>query len=230
MPDAFDINSYRFRTPAGRVRSRSELRRMISRLIGGVQTKTREIASEFHSGKINEAEFMIQMRDLLKAGHTIAASIGKGGLQQMRPSDWGVVGNKIRWQYKYLERFARVIAADAITGLASSNRAALYAEALHTTFYNFVLRNAEERGIDRDVPIGTDGKELMVRLIQHSQEGCEDCINDADAGWMPIDEMQLLGSRACGDFCKCEFEFSDGSYDFSDITPDNVEVAISWEA
>jgi len=47
----------------------------------------------------------------------------------------------------------------------------------------------------------------QVQLIVNSEEGCHECVADASIGWMSVDDMSLIGSRACGDSCTCEIEF-----------------------
>lgn len=205
MPDDFDLKTRQYRTSGGRIRSRAEMRGEIDKLTDHVKRNAKRLAESVHAGEITDAEFVNAMRELLKSGHIIAASVGRGGRDRMSASDWGRVGRKLRWQYKYLDKFARRIAADTISGIASANRSQLYASALHISYYDSVYIDyaTGER------PVDEDGNEILVRLIQNSAEGCEDCAADAGEGWMPVDLMAELGTRICGDYCKCDLEFSD---------------------
>lgn len=205
MPDDYDIKTRQFVTEKGRVRSRGEMRQEIDKLTDRVKRDARKLAERFHDKEIDEAEFVVSMRELLKSGHIIAASVGRGGRQRMQAADWGRVGRKLKWQYKYLDKFAKRIANDTISGVAGSNRAALYASALHISYYDSVYVDYAEV----DKPVDANGEEILVRLVQNSQEGCEDCAADAGEGWMPVDQMGELGTRICGDFCRCDLEFSD---------------------
>jgi hypothetical protein len=208
MPPPHDhFENKKFVTSSGRVRTRAEVRGAIDELVEHTKREARRLAHAVYSGKITAAQFDIEMRELLKSGHIIAASVGKGGRVRMRSRDWGIVGNKIRWQYKYLTKFSRKIARDILSEAASANRVQLYADALHITFYKAFYEDMKER--PKDAPVDKDGKPLLVKLVQNSQEGCEDCAADASEGWMELDEMTPLGGRICGDFCKCDLVFSD---------------------
>jgi hypothetical protein len=207
MPDDFDVRSHHYFTESGRRRTRAEVRGFIDQLTDKVKRQAKRLAVMAHNGTITQAEFEASMRTLLRSGHVIAASVGRGGRVRMTAKDWGRVGAKIKWQYKFLAKFARKIGTDAISGAASSNRVQLYADALHISYYRAFYSEMAES--PKDKPIGKDGKELMVKLMQNSKEGCEDCEADAAMGWMRLDEMGLLGTRICGDFCKCDLVFSD---------------------
>jgi hypothetical protein len=205
--DYYDEKRKRFVTASGRVRTRAELRREIDGLVSHTKREAKRLAQSVYSGKITAVEFDIAMRELLKSGHIVAASVGRGGRDRMSARDWGKVGQKIKWQYGYLTKFSRKIARDILSEAASANRVQLYADALHVTFYRSFYDEMKDR--PEDQPTGKDGKPLLVKLVQNSMEGCPDCKADADEGWMELDEMGELGSRECGDFCKCDLVFSD---------------------
>src|SRR3954467_2552266 len=118
----------------GRTVSRAKVRSLIDDLTTTVQKDAKTIATKFESGGINLAEFELQMRELLKSGHIIAASIGRGGRLRMTQADWGRVGAKLKWQYGYLSKFARKIERGSISKILTANRAQAYASALHITF------------------------------------------------------------------------------------------------
>src|SRR4051794_18174699 len=109
MPHDYDPKARRFVKPDGRVISREKVRGLIDALTETVQKDAKSIASKFERGDITLAQFEIEMRSLLKSGHIIAASIGRGGRARLTQADWGRVGYKIKWQYGYLSKFARKI-------------------------------------------------------------------------------------------------------------------------
>ena len=210
MADDYDVRAKHFITKAGRIRSRSEMRQEVAKITDHLKKEARRLAQAQAAGRITANELETEMRSLLKASHTLAASIGRGGWKRMTPKDWGRVGAKIKWQNKYLKKFARIIARDILSGPAAMNRIQSYASAIHVTFYRAFAEEMRETGtMPSDVPRDKDGKEILVKLVQNSEEGCPDCIADADEGFMPLDEMGDLGTRECGDWCKCILVFSD---------------------
>jgi hypothetical protein len=204
MPHDFDpqTRQYRFN---GRPVTRREVRDEVTKLITFVEKEAKPIADRYARGVINLSQFEIEMRELLKAGHIVSASVGRGGRARMQQKDWGRVGAKIRWQYDYLAKFTRKLSSGKLTKAYSENRAKSYASALYISFTDARME-AQTEVIDG----GSDERrEIQCRLIQNSEEGCVECESDAAEGWMSVDDMGEIGSRLCGDFCKCEIEFSD---------------------
>jgi hypothetical protein len=201
MPHDYDAKLRVFvKRDTGKQVSRARVRGLIDDLTERVQRDAKNLAVKFESGSINLAEFEIGMRELLKSGHIIASSIGRGGLERMTLSDWGRVGSKIKWQYQYLARFARKIEQGRISKVLTANRAQLYASSLHISFYNSVSKEGQ-KGPEDDRP--------KVRRILNAQESCPDCEHYAGLGWIDADEMPELGELQCGDYCKCDLEFQD---------------------
>jgi hypothetical protein len=206
-PYDFDEKRKRFRDKDGRLVSRREVRPLIQKLTDTVAKDAAKIATRYSNGKINLTQFEIEMRELLKSGHIVAASVGRGGRERMTASDWGKVGAKIKWQNGYLAKFARKIGQGKIAKIATASRARSYASSLYIS-YSTALQTAHSEfiGSGRDAE---SEREMLCYLEQNSEEGCVECTADAAAGPMPVSEMGELGSRICGDFCKCEIIFED---------------------
>lgn len=182
--------------------SRLAVRGEINKLTDHVSNEAARIAKGYRAGRITLIEFETAMRELLKSGHIIAASVGKGGRARMTQSDWGQVGAKIKWQNGYLTKFARKIGRGSITEIATASRAKSYASSIYMSFAN-TFHKAQTEFVK-------EGKNpARVRLITNSEEGCAECAADEAQGWMSVDDMGELGTRLCGDFCKCDLEFED---------------------
>jgi hypothetical protein len=207
MPDDWDAKLKHYTTASGRTRSRAEMRAEVDKLTEYVKRQSKLLAEQAQEGAITAKEFELSMRELLKSGHIIASSVGRGGRARMTSTDWARVGRKIEWQNGYLKKFSKLIARDLLSGPASSNRVQMYASALHVSYYNSVYVEQGDR--PTDVPLDANGKELLVRRELNAQESCGDCVEYAGMGFMPLDEMPELGSLECGDFCKCDLIFSD---------------------
>lgn len=202
----------------GRKVSRQSVRREINALTDHVSKEAARFSRAYGQGNISVAEFELSMRQLLKSAHIVAASVGKGGRARMLQRDWGRVGAKIKWQYKYLQNFARKIERGGISESALAARAKSYASSIFVSFSN-TFQDAQTEFVE-------GGKNpAMCRLIQNSEEGCAECTADAAEGWMSVDDMGEIGSRICGDFCKCDIEFQDD--EFADL---KVSVKVNVEA
>lgn len=215
MPDDFDTKLHRYRTANGHLRTREELRRSIDKLTDHVKREAKRLALAVDAKEITPVEFEIAMRELLKSAHVVAATVGRGGKEQMEQSDWGVVGNKLRWQYAFLARFARQILAAAVAGPRIASRAEKYASAIHISFYRANHAELKSAGSDTGPPVDDDGKKIKVRLVQNSKEGCSECKADAARGWVLVEDMGEIGSRKCGDYCRCDLHFSTDDPNYS---------------
>lgn len=200
MPHDYDPQRKRF-VKDGQTIDPKEVRALIDKLTETVQKDAKRIAKRYETNKITLAQFKKEMQLLLRSGHIVAASVGKGGRDRMTQADWGKVGAKIKWQYGYLDKFAKKIESGRISKIHTANRAQSYASALHVTFYeSFATENAK---VDK----GKD--EPLVRRVLNAKESCAGCSKYAAKGWIPVAEMPLLGELECGDFCKCDLEFKD---------------------
>ena len=185
----------------GKKVSRHAVRTEIDKLTEYVAAESGRIAKRYQAGG-TIAQFQQEMRELLKSAHLIAASVGKGGRARMTQKDWGRVGAKIRWQYGYLEKFARKVAKGSITEIATVSRAKSYANAIYISFAKTFHESQTEFVAEGKNP-------AKARLVTNSAEGCQECADDEAMGWVSVDDLKFLGERLCGDFCKCDIEFAD---------------------
>ncbi len=182
--------------------SRVALRELIDKLLDHTKREATRIAQRFDAGDITAAEFELLMRELLRDAHVVSGTVGRGGRERMSFSDWGKIGNKIRSQYEYLAKFRAKLERGALSKAATVSRARSYIGAVYTSFADGVATAYEEAKASGFVPKGD-----MVRLVQNSKEGCEECNNDAAEGWIPEADMSPLFTRICGDYCLCELEW-----------------------
>lgn len=215
MQHDYSIKQKAFYTGGKKV-SRQAVRKEINALTGHVSKESARIAGRLREGTIRLPEFELQMRELLKSAHIVASSVGKGGRALMTQADWGRVGAKIKWQYGYLQKFARKIERGGISEAALSARAKSYASSIFVSFSN-TFQEAQTDFVE-------GGKNpLLARLVTNSKEGCVECEADAAEGWVSIDDVSPIGSRLCGDFCLCDLEFSD------DESLGDVKIKLSVE-
>ncbi len=199
MPVVYNAQAKRFERD-GEAITAAALTALIATLTAKVKRQARALSRRLDNGTMSLEQWQQGMAQLLTSAHIIAASVGRGGFARMTEKDWNRVNKKIAWQQGYLALFAKSIAAGVVvlgTG-AIVARAAKYADSPYISFTS-AYKEAMTDG----------GKQMMCRLITNSIEGCEECAEDEAAGWMPVDDMGEIGSRICGDFCKCVIEFED---------------------
>lgn len=203
-PDDFSERTAHFITESGRVRTRAEQRAAIDKLIDHIKKESKRLAAQLKAGKITKRQFEMQMRELLKSGHIISSSVGKGGRARMTFKDWGKVGSKLAWQYRYLQRFTKK--ASSLSEAATVHRASLYASAVRVSYYNTLLADQKQRGAVKTV-LGE--LPLMARRELNAAESCTGCIRESSEQFLPLDEIAEIGSQECGDYCLCEIIFND---------------------
>lgn len=198
----------------GRKVSHSAVRAEIDGLTDHVAKESARIAKRFVAGQITSVEFELQMRELLKPAHIVAASVGKGGRARMTQSDWGRVGSKIKWQYSYLQKFIRK--APRLSDASIASRARSYSSAIYTSFAR-TFKEAQTEFV-------AEGKNpIKARLVTNSAEGCAECAADESLGWMDVEDLGEIGTRECGDFCKCDIEFEDDL----NLDDDNIKIKVT---
>ncbi len=179
--------------------SRQAVRSEIDKLTGHVSKQAAIIGGRFESGEINIAQFEIDMRDLLKSGHIIAASVGRGGRARMTQADFGRVGARLKSEYGYLGKLVRNIDIGKVAKVATANRAKNYASSIVMSYHETVRTEMTRDSVSP----------IRARLVTNSKEGCEECAADDALGWQAVEDVSEIGTRICKNFCKCDILFDD---------------------
>ena len=194
----YDDQTNQYTDDDGNIVELAALLLLIDRLTNATKRQAKLLASKLASGGITLEQWQASMLSLLKSAHITAAATGRGGLGRLTANDWGRIEKKVTWQASYLPRFGAAIVAGVVAGAVLLRRAGSYGASPYISFSDARMEAAK-----------ATGKLMLCRLVQNSKEGCEECTADADAGWMPVDDMGELGTRICGDYCLCFIEFED---------------------
>lgn len=187
----------RYRDPdTGRFIARTEVRRVLDKIIGDSQKRVHATAAAMRSGSIDVGEFDAVMRQEIKRAHLAAESLVRGGWQQMTPRDFGRVGQRVREQYRYLDRFVRQIESGEVrTDGTLFNRAMMYPGSARVGFHKSQTPQLEALGY------GLERNQL------HPAEHCEGCLIESRRGWVPIGTLVPIGSRDCRGNDKCSIAY-----------------------
>ena len=168
---------------------------LLAALMAWFRRKSAQLAMALRDGVITLAAWLAGMRILIQRLHTSAALI-------VGEFDSALVAARIREQYGYLDGFAAAIqdgdeGEEGLSIAAIIARAALYAGAVVATFW-LVVQGQE-----------TEAREVRWNLTP--AEHCTDCLDLADRGWMPIEELggQVPGDgrTICLTNCRCFLEY-----------------------
>jgi hypothetical protein len=86
-------------------------------------------------------------------------------------------------------------AADLIGGQII-NRSEMYPDAAWSTLENNVMAREFDEGV-----------RLGRRVCAEDERSCDECVAAAGEGFVPLDQLDEIGSLQCMNNCRCEFEF-----------------------
>lgn len=192
----WDDRAGRYRDSRGRYVSEVKIREGVDRVVVKASRAMYELAREFRTSDMTVGQFRDKMLKEIKLAHTAVALAVYGGKQNMTPREWGMVGQTIRQQYQYVQKFAQ----DILDGRQQLNgrleaRAALYGQAARATYEN--LRRTTQHVYSR----------LYERNVLGARESCVECRAETERGWVPIGVLKPIGGRLCRSACKCTLAY-----------------------
>lgn len=160
----------------------------------GLQRLTRALSD----GRIDLATWQRGMAAELKSLHLQQAALAKGGWQNITPADKRRVTLLLKEQYRFLDGFARDIAAGKLSAGQMLWRAGLYADAGRQSYWKAAGDAAKKRGLtqERRIAVGDAGT-------------CTPCAQLAAKGWRKINTLPAPGGPPCDgiNHCRCEKEY-----------------------
>lgn len=181
----------------GRLVPRQTVRDAIDQFIAKGDERIQKISRDLVEGRSSLATWQTQMMLEIRHLHLANAAAAVGGWDQLTSADFGRVGQLLKVQYAYLQRFALQIQ----TGQQQINgglitRAGMYADAARGTYED------ELRALSRD-RLGMTQERRVLGRADH----CDDCLTAAAKDWQPIGTLPRIGDSACKVSCRCSFEY-----------------------
>lgn len=193
----YNVRAGRYVGPTGRFVARTQVRAALDTTLQRSQAEMLRVSRELVNGNMNVAEWQVAMAREMRDAHTASATLAKGGWAQMTPKDYGALGPKMKDQYGYLANFGQQIAdgEQAIDGRGFMARVEMYAQAPRGTYHEVY------RGVMQDA--GMDECRSVLGVAEH----CDECVEEADRGRIPIEDAVEIGDRQCLSRCKCQMEY-----------------------
>lgn len=193
----YDPVSGRYRGLNGRFLSQSAVEALVDGRIVRLSRELRRFTSMLSGGNITLDQWQQSVREALKLSHAQAAIIGNGGRDSMGPAEWGKVGQRLRGEYRYLETFARDLLAGSISTPMALARIGMYSQAVRGSYWEGSAIRQERQGYS-----------LMRRILDPQAKHCDDCVNFAARGAVPIGSLPMPGQRcACLSNCRCRVQY-----------------------
>ncbi len=149
-------------------------------------------------GNVSLADWERGVAQELKDLHLQQAALARGGWQNITPADKRRVTLLLKEQYRYLDSFARDIAAGKLSAAQILWRAGLYPMAGRQSYWKARTVDMKARGMtqERRIAVGDGGT-------------CSPCTDLAARGWRKIGTLPAPGGPPCDGMnaCRCEKEF-----------------------
>lgn len=159
------------------------------------------LTNNLADGSISLAKWEREWRERVKHAHMTEYMLGRGGKHMMTARDYGIVGRRLRDEYKYLRGFAEKIATGEMTVAQVEARMNLY---LDNTRVVFERAKAESWGLREELP-GYPGRGVSCKMncrcswrfeekddeirayweLGAGAESCDDC-SDRARDWSPF--------------------------------------------
>jgi hypothetical protein len=115
----------------------------------------------------------------------------------MGAADWGRIGQRLRVEYAYLQGFANDLLGARVSSAMALARIGLYAQSVRGSFWEGISIRQEKQGYS-----------LMRRILDSQAKHCQDCLDYAARGMVPMGSVPLPGQRcACRANCRCSVKY-----------------------
>lgn len=193
----YDPISGRYRGANGRFLSQRAVEALVDGRINKLAAALRRYTDMLSRGDITLDQWQSSVREALKLTHVQAAIVGNGGKDTMVQADWGKIGQRLRREYAYLQGFARDLLDGRISSAMALARIGLYAEAVRGSYWEGAT-----------IRQGKQGYSLMRRILDSQAKHCQNCLDYAARGIVPMGSLPLPGERcACRSNCKCSVKY-----------------------
>lgn len=194
---SFDRGSGRYRDERGRFLSAKSVEALVNKRIESLGSTLRRYTQMLADGNITLQQWQESTRESIKTAHIQAAIIGKGGKDNMTASDYGRIGQRLRQEYAYLQRFTQDLLEQRVSVPMALARIKLYASSVKGSYWQGTELRQQEQGYG-----------LMRRILDPMANHCDDCIRYSRMGNKPIGSLPLPGQRCeCGANCKCSVQY-----------------------
>lgn len=194
---SYDTNLGRYRRPSGQFMSQKAVMALVDGRIDKLGQQLRRFTQMLADGNITIDQWQGSVREAIKAAHIQATVLGHGGKDGMGSAEYGRIGQRLRAEYGYLQKFAGDILAGRVSTAMALARVQLYAESVRGSYWEGTSIRQERQGYS-----------LMRRILDPQAQHCDDCLRYARAGLVSMGSLPMPGQRCeCRSRCRCSVEY-----------------------
>lgn len=193
----WDNTEKQYRFPSNRVISKRQIFQLIDRERVAIANKLDDNITKLLNNQITFEDWQRQTADTLRVAHVEMMRFGRGGKDKTFALHYLDVANELRYnQYPRLRQFVTDIQAGKLSEKQIRARMKLYALSTKVSY---------EKGV---LSVETDkGQYYGRRRLGSCSNHCQDCINYALQGWLPLHQVTPPGVNCvCGGRCYCSVE------------------------
>lgn len=190
---------------SGKFVKASTVKRATFAVVKASRAEMRRLSNEMIARRLDLGEWQERFAAEVKNLHTSLAMAGAGGMANMTPSDWGRVGQRLRFEYSRLAEFAVQLKNRQFTPGQVRARVDMYCNAGQISFEGSRRAGAETAGMTEERNLlGPNENHCHTDPKRPQREGCE---NLSLLGWVLLGTLPAVGSRVCISNCKCTLQF-----------------------
>lgn len=193
----WDAPSGRYRGAGGRYVTHAQIRAWLDSALDSAGERMAALSAQLQAGTIDTITWQVRMAREVKNVQLYSAATAKGGWAQLSAADLGRVGQSVRAQLEYLNRFAREIRTKAqpLDGRFLA-RTRLYAQSGRQLFHRTERIEMEVRGYDQE------------RNVRYPGDSCTGCVQQTARGWVQIGALVPVGQRDCKGNDRCRIQYA----------------------
>ena len=190
----------------GRIVSDAKIQSQLDNIVDEFHKNVERLAERLDNGNLTIAQWQERMKQEILDIHRTQYTVGRGGVDQMTPRDWGRLGSDLRWMhYDSLDGFALDISNGKqlpdgtfrpYTESEIRARSKLYMNSSNKQYW---------RGkTEAKIAAGYVTEQRFLNPAEH----CGDCTGYAAQGRVPIGTLPPPGEDSeCQANCKCTMKF-----------------------
>ena len=194
---SYDRKTGRYRDERGRFLSKEAVGKLVDGRIDKLETQLKQFTRMLIDNSITLEQWQGSVREAIKSAHIQAGIIGHGGRASMGSAEYGRIGQRLRAEYAYLQGFVRDLLNGRMSAPMALARVGLYAQSVRGSYWEGTEAREQQRGFS-----------LMRRILDAQAEHCQECIDYAARGMVPIGSLPMPGQRcSCRSRCKCSVTY-----------------------
>ena len=198
MRYVWDEEDQEYEDEEGNVVTEAALLALINLLAGKVSKRLSRIIAAEREGSVDPRTSQGKAEHEIRMSHRMMAALGAGGLRQLTETQKAQADRTVMREQTYWVRLS--MSVNTVSDAEAEARAAQYGSATYQSFQHAAIQAHAAAGYDE-----------ARRILEHGAAHCEGCVEAANAGWVPVDQLLPIGDADCLSNCRCSVDYRQSS-------------------